>query len=409
MIRKVRKIKLKKNSMVQYATKKPFFSKKEIIFRSGGRAKVFNISSRLQVLLVFVVLLIGGWSAYSNYMYNKSGQIISYKDWELNQTRGAYVDLMTDFVAIHRNISSMFNLIDENKLADESQLNRYKRQAEVMEDRIRQITDSTDWVSPEEVEEKLTMRDAVLQRDRALSERGELIERISMLEDSLSKLETSEMEILARVQKLSEQEMNKIKDTISSINKSIKRQNKYFNPLANSKKNNAGGTFEPDVPAVNNEKISQKLQEVFNQIDTVDYYREMMKSVPLGKPVWSYWLSSPFGRRSDPFNSKSARHKGVDLASNKGNSVKTMANGKVIRAGWASGFGNLVEIDHGNGFKTRYAHLNKFYVKKGQQVKRGEAIAEVGSTGRSTGPHLHYEVIYNGVNVDPMAFIQAQL
>lgn len=395
--------------MVQYATKKPFFSKKEIIFRSGGRAKVFNISSRLQVLLVFVVLLIGGWSAYSNYMYNKSGQIISYKDWELNQTRGAYVDLMTDFVAIHRNISSMFNLIDENKLADESQLNRYKRQAEVMEDRIRQITDSTDWVSPEEVEEKLTMRDAVLQRDRALSERGELIERISMLEDSLSKLETSEMEILARVQKLSEQEMNKIKDTISSINKSIKRQNKYFNPLANSKKNNAGGTFEPDVPAVNNEKISQKLQEVFNQIDTVDYYREMMKSVPLGKPVWSYWLSSPFGRRSDPFNSKSARHKGVDLASNKGNSVKTMANGKVIRAGWASGFGNLVEIDHGNGFKTRYAHLNKFYVKKGQQVKRGEAIAEVGSTGRSTGPHLHYEVIYNGVNVDPMAFIQAQL
>ena len=115
MIRKVRKIKLKKNSMVQYATKKPFFSKKEIIFRSGGRAKVFNISSRLQVLLVFVVLLIGGWSAYSNYMYNKSGQIISYKDWELNQTRGAYVDLMTDFVAIHRNISSMFNLIDENK------------------------------------------------------------------------------------------------------------------------------------------------------------------------------------------------------------------------------------------------------------------------------------------------------
>ena len=409
MIRKVRKIKLKKPSMAHYGVRKPFFSQKEIIFRSDGRAKVFNISSRLQIFLILLLIIVGGWSAYSNYMYTKSGQIISFKDQELSQTRGAYVDLMTDFVAIHRNISSMFNLIDEGNLVDETELNRYKKQAQVMEDKIRQITDTNEWVSTEEVEEKLTMRDALLQRDRALSERSELMAKIGVLEDSLSKLENSEMEILQQVEKLSDQEMNKIKATISSINKSIKRQNKYFNPLANSKKNNTGGTFEPDVPAVNNEEISKKLQEVFTKINNVDYYKTVMQSVPLGKPVWSYWLSSPFGRRSDPFNSKSARHKGVDLASNKGNTVKTMANGKVVRAGWASGYGNLVEIDHGNGFKTRYGHLNKYYVKKGQQVKVGEAIAEVGSTGRSTGPHLHYEVIYNGVNVDPMAFIKAQL
>ena len=342
-------------------------------------------------------------------MYNKSDKIISVKDRELDETRNAYVDLMTDFVAIHRNISSMFTLIDEGQVQDDLNLNRYKQQAQVVEEKIRRIADSTDWLEEDELEEKTTLRDALLQRDRAVSERNELLQKISILQGSLEKLEVSEMEILNQVEKLSEKEMNKIKEAISSINKSMKKQNKYFNPLANSKKNNTGGTYEPAVPLVDNAELSKKMQEVFSKIDDVSYYKEVMKSVPLGKPVWSYWLSSPFGHRSDPFNKKSATHKGVDLASNKGNKIKTMAKGKVIRSGQSSGYGILVEIDHGNGFKTRYAHLNRAYVKKGEYVEQGDTIAEVGSSGRSTGPHLHYEVLYNGTPVDPMAFMKVQL
>lgn len=395
--------------MARYSSRKPLFSNKEIIFRSGGRAKVFNISSKLQVFLLALLVIVGAWSAYSYYMYNKSDQIISFKDRELDETRNAYVDLMTDFVAIHRNISSMFTLIEDEKLQDELNVNRYKQQAQVVEEKIKRITDATDWVEEETLEEKTTLRDALLQRDRAVSERNELLAKIEVLEDSLQKLEASEMEILNQVSRLSEKEMNKIKDAISSVNKSMKKQNKYFNPLANSKKNNAGGAYIPDVPAVNNEELNKKMQEVFTQINDVSYYKEVMKSVPFGKPVWSYWLSSPFGKRTDPFNKNSATHKGVDLASNKGNKVKTMAQGKVLRSGWNGGYGNFIEIDHGNGFKTRYAHLNKNYVKKGEYVKQGDTIAEVGSSGRSTGPHLHYEVLYNGVPVDPMTFMKVQL
>ncbi len=409
MARILRKIKVKKPSAVGYNTKRPVFSNKEIIFRSGGRAKVFNISSKLQMFLLTLLLIVGGWSAYSYYMYNKSDKIISVKDRELDETRSAYVDLMTDFVAIHRNISSMFTLIEEGQAQDELNLNRYKQQAQVVEEKIRRIADSTDWLEEDELEEKTTLRDALLQRDRAVSERNELLQKISVLQSSLEKLEVSEMEILNQVEKLSEKEMNKIKEAISAINKSMKKQNKYFNPLANSKKNNTGGTYEPDVPVVDNAELSKKMQEVFGKIDDVSYYKEVMKSVPLGKPVWSYWLSSPFGHRSDPFNKKSATHKGVDLASNKGNKIKTMAKGKVIRSGQSSGYGILVEIDHGNGFKTRYAHLNRAYVKKGEYVNQGDTIAEVGSSGRSTGPHLHYEVLYNGTPVDPMAFMKVQL
>ncbi len=385
------------------------FSNKEIIFRSGGRAKVFNISSRLQMFLVVLLIIVGSWSAYSYYMYNKSDQIISFKDRELDETRDAYVDLMTDFVAIHRNISSMFTLIDEGQMQDELNISRYKQQAQVVEEKIRKIADEQEWLKPEELEEKTTLRDALLQRDRAVSERNELLAKIEILEENIKSLEETEMEILNRVGKLSEKEMTKIKEAVSTINKSIKKQNKYFNPLANSKKDSAGGAYVPDVPVVNNARLNQKLQEVFAQIDDVSYYREVMKSVPIGKPVWSYWLSSSFGHRSDPFNKKSATHKGVDLASNKGNKVKTMAKGKVTRSSWNGGYGNMVEIDHGNGFKTKYAHLNKAYVKKGAYVNPGDTIGEVGSTGRSTGPHLHYEILYNGTPVDPMAFIKAQL
>lgn len=167
--------------------------------------------------------------------------------------------------------------------------------------------------------------------------------------------------------------------------------------------------YIPDNPALGqNEELMQQVTKTFTAIDDSSYYREAMKHVPVGKPVWTYWLSSPFGKRSDPFNAKSAAHKGVDLASNKGNKIKTMAAGKVTRAGNATGYGKLVEIDHGNGFKTKYGHMNKIYVQRGEEVAMGQAIGEVGNTGRSTGPHLHYEVLYDGVHMDPMVFIKAK-
>ena len=394
--------KIKKPHKMHYAPSKPLFSNKEIIFRSGARAKVFNISSKMQIFALIVVVLIGVWSAFSYHMYHKSDKLMT----KLDRTRDAYADLMSDFVAVYKNINAMFTLLSEDNPEESPDLDRYKQQAQLMEDKIKQITDNEDWLKKEGMDKNVTIRDAVLERDRALSERALLLSKIKQLEASVQKLEISEMEILNKVEKISETEAQKIKDAISNINKSIKRQKKYYNPLAGGKKDGSGGTFEP-APEVDNEELSKKMQDVFLKIDDLSYYREVLKSVPLGKPIWNYHLSSPFGHRSDPFNKKSAAHKGVDLAANKGNIVKVMADGKVTRSEWVNGYGNFLEIDHENGFKTKYAHLNRLYVKKGQKVKQGEQIAEVGSTGRSTGPHLHYEVIFNGTNVDPMAFITA--
>ena len=142
----------------------------------------------------------------------------------------------------------------------------------------------------------------------------------------------------------------------------------------------------------------------------MEYYREVVKYVPLGKPVWSYWVTSKFGYRKDPFNKKNAGHKGVDLASRTGNKIQIKAKGRVVKVEHSNrGYGNSVIIDHGNGFQTRYAHMNKIYVKKGDYLKIDATIGEVGNTGRSTGPHLHYEVLYQGHPVDPLPFMQAKI
>jgi murein DD-endopeptidase MepM/ murein hydrolase activator NlpD len=129
------------------------------------------------------------------------------------------------------------------------------------------------------------------------------------------------------------------------------------------------------------------------------------KTHPEGRPVASGFISSYFGEREDPFSGEEAYHKGVDFAGSAGANVMAVAAGVVTWAGNRTGYGNLVEINHGDGYVTRYAHNQRTLVQVGQTVKRGDSIALMGSSGRSTGPHVHFEVIRNGRQVDPLSFI----
>jgi murein DD-endopeptidase MepM/ murein hydrolase activator NlpD len=134
--------------------------------------------------------------------------------------------------------------------------------------------------------------------------------------------------------------------------------------------------------------------------------RELNKQVyPEGRPVQEGFISSYFGRRADPFTGYSAVHKGLDFAGPEGTKVTSVAAGLVTYAGERSGYGQMVEINHGNGLATRYCHNEKILVKQGEMVRKGQDVALIGSTGRSTGPHLHFEVLKNGTQVDPLRFI----
>ncbi len=130
-------------------------------------------------------------------------------------------------------------------------------------------------------------------------------------------------------------------------------------------------------------------------------------SIPSIRPVENVSFTSDFGVRSDPFRHTAAMHAGIDLAGPVGTPIYATADGVVARAEWAGGYGNLVEIDHGKGIHTRFGHLSKLLVKPNRRVHRGDLIALMGSTGRSTGSHLHYEVRIDGRAVNPLPYLQA--
>jgi len=131
------------------------------------------------------------------------------------------------------------------------------------------------------------------------------------------------------------------------------------------------------------------------------------KLLPTIQPVDVAYNASSFGWRIDPFTGKQAFHPGIDFAAPIGTPIMAAAGGVVIAAEYNSGYGNMLEIDHGNDIVTRYGHTSKLYVKVGDIVRRGQHVADIGSTGRSTGPHLHFEVLVKGVAQNPSKFLNA--
>ncbi len=131
---------------------------------------------------------------------------------------------------------------------------------------------------------------------------------------------------------------------------------------------------------------------------------QLLSSTPSTAPVRGL-LTDGFGGRSDPFTGEPGQHGGIDISSAHGQAVRTPADGIIVKAEWANGYGNVVYVSHGYGYSTRYGHLSGFAARPGQRIKRGDVIGYVGSTGRSTGPHLHYEVRLNNNPVNPLEYI----
>lgn len=159
------------------------------------------------------------------------------------------------------------------------------------------------------------------------------------------------------------------------------------------------------------EALALQLDDREQQLRVMEAFlmgRELEGEVfPAGRPIKKGWISSYYGMRIDPFTGLKSRHKGVDLAGKMGSDVVASAAGVITWADSRYGYGQLVEINHGNGYVTRYGHNSKILVRVGEEVEKGQSIALMGSSGRSTGPHVHYEVLKNGRVVDPIKYINA--
>jgi len=182
-------------------------------------------------------------------------------------------------------------------------------------------------------------------------------------------------------------------------------------PLGGPEESDASGAGAARIP-----ELAQMLDDVQQRLETRDAQLLALENVilsrrlhdaiqPDGRPVLAGFISSYYGERQDPFTGHEAHHRGIDFAGDAGSEVVAVAAGIVTWAGPRSGFGHLVEINHGNGYVTRYAHNQRGLVDVGQTVTRGEPVALMGSTGRSTGPHVHFEVLKDGRQVNPLTFI----
>lgn len=161
----------------------------------------------------------------------------------------------------------------------------------------------------------------------------------------------------------------------------------------------------PLIPLDSTTMFETKVKELDEALNTLDQLKVEARRLPLSNPAPGHAVTSPFGVRTDPLLGSAALHSGMDFRAPLGMPAKVTAAGVVVRAGWAGGYGRMIEIDHGQGFSTRYGHLSKISVVVGQKLKAGDVIGQTGSSGRSTGPHLHYEVRHNGEALDPLRFI----
>ena len=222
------------------------------------------------------------------------------------------------------------------------------------------------------------------------------------LQTSLDQVERRQMAALTAVEEGMESRVRRMRGVVSDLGLNLADLEAAV-PRAPM-----GGPFVPVKLTANSGPFEKQLNRINLTRSEMDRLNRTLALVPYRKPViGEVEFTSGFGVRSDPFLGRAAMHTGLDFRAATGDPVRVTAYGKVVNAGWSGGYGRMVEVDHGNGLSTRYGHLSEINVKVGEIVKIGQVIGQVGSTGRSTGPHLHYETRIDGEAVDPQKFLRA--
>jgi murein DD-endopeptidase MepM/ murein hydrolase activator NlpD len=265
------------------------------------------------------------------------------------------------------------------------------------------INDTVIFVPPPDREARLHSRELPVMATQIAERatRGGLSGTLARISASLDKVEQKQTATLAKLEERIDTKARRMRSVLTDLG---------IEPVK-SREGAMGGPFIPvKPPQPGASAFDRQLYRVNVARAQIDRYAHTLLAVPVRKPIiGEVDMSSPFGTRTDPFLGRPAIHTGIDLRGETGEPVRATATGRVTIAGREGGYGNMVEINHGNGLASRYGHLSQIGVKVGQFVRIGETIGRIGSTGRSTGPHLHYETRVNGEAVDPQKFLRAGL
>jgi murein DD-endopeptidase MepM/ murein hydrolase activator NlpD len=266
------------------------------------------------------------------------------------------------------------------------------------------ISDTVIFVAPPDREARLESRAPLIVKQQPNQfARVQGIDNVLVrLQTSLDQVERRQIAALGSVEDGIESRVRRMRGVISDLGLDMAQLE------AATPRSGVGGPFVPVKLSADAGPFERQLYQINITRAQMQRLNQTLALVPYRKPViGEVEFTSGFGVRSDPFLGRPAMHTGLDFRAAMGDPVRATANGKVASSGWAGGYGRMVEIDHGNGLSTRYGHLSQIGVKVGDLIKIGQVIGEVGSTGRSTGPHLHYETRIDGDAVDPQKFLRA--
>jgi murein DD-endopeptidase MepM/ murein hydrolase activator NlpD len=368
-------------------------------------------------IAVGTVVILAGWSATTATYFAFSDDVLKGLIARQAEQQYAYEDRIAELRAqIDRTTSRQ--LLDQEQF--EQKLNDLLRRQAALESRATALSGISDPVTtgslrsstgsndPKSISDSLLTphpldRGTALEPDRAPTNKkpgkeADIGTKLGRIEASLDRVDRREAAVLAQLQTRYEAKARKMRGVLAQLGLKLDA-----NPPPG-----IGGPFVP-VPLPSE---SQSFERALTRVNIARAYADKLSaklvSVPVREPVTGEIdFSSPFGVRVDPFLHVPAMHTGIDFRGTYGEPAHATAAGTVTSAGWSGGYGQMVEIDHGNGLATRYGHLSEIDVRVGQSIRIGQVVGRIGSTGRSTGPHLHYETRVDGEAVDPQRFLKA--
>lgn len=411
------------------------FPERQIMLRSEGNVSFVTLSKRFQLCFVAAILVFVGWSAFSSITYVFYSQFLESKENQVANARLAYRNLLSQvasyqqkFTHITKDLESnhamMLGLVKKNASLQQNlkTVSAKLRHTELERESVLAVRQS---LREKLAESENTVRSLNSQnyalRDNletieadlqiALGERNEAMFNGTRMRRQINELDSRLVELENSEQKTVEQ----LTERTISLNNSMTRvvelaglDPKKILQINSGFSSGQGGPFIPAKPdGKPASKLKASLTDLERHLHESEGLQEIMGRLPLAPPLTSYRVTSPFGKRRDPINKKWAAHYGLDMGSPLKSAVYVAAPGIVKFAGWKGKFGKMIEIDHGSGLKTRFGHLHKILVKKGQNVKFRDKVGLLGSSGRSTGPHLHYEIVFNGRHYNPIKFFKA--
>ena len=381
-----------------------------------GNVYTFNQSSfwRFTKFCGKVGLIV--WATWSTYVFVYHRPLLQKRTQQLEEAKSLHARQMTDlqkYLEKYNSLTRSLNVIDD-KLSNDKKLTD-KQKEDLMNTRIKTWgeldflhTRLTEMFTNDDYTAEYTkLSELSIEFELTRAEKEELKKKNAQLIESMQKITDADNQIVSTVSKLTTDNTEELKKSLTNINTTIsglgltqnaliKNAKKYTNPFV-------GAAFSPLDFA---KDLDPKYEELAENLELWHTLKKLNTILPLGAPVDKVRVTSNYGMRNDPFTGELKRHRGIDFAGKIGTELMAVAPGRVVSAGERVGYGTTVEIDHGLGFTTLYAHLSQILVNRGDWVRPGTVVGLGGSSGRSTGPHLHYEIRYKGIPFDPSKFVK---